>query len=153
MGRGDTSWLALGQWEVQPGRARLGTHLLRRGLDSWQVRRDLSYLQFSTVRRILCAPLTLCVLGRFSRFPSTRLLCEVRPLHSYDPDLQLRMRIPGVSCPRTSQLKDQTDPSSSMTKAVNATLSKDSGRFSRCFEQLLFKVPGTQRNVRLGLSP
>ena len=32
------------------------------------------------------APLTLGILGRFSLFPSTHLLCEVQPLHSHDPE-------------------------------------------------------------------
>lgn len=54
VGLKDTGRLAVGQWEIQPGRARPGSHLCRGGLDSWQVRRSLSNLQFSSVRRMLC---------------------------------------------------------------------------------------------------
>ena len=48
---------------------------------------------------------------------------------------QLRMRTPGVGLSSKVHSKDQTGPSSSITK-VDAVLSKDSIQFSRRFEQL-----------------
>lgn len=61
---------------------------------------------------------------------------------------QLRMRTPGVSSSNKSHSKDQTDLSS-VTEVGDTALPKDSIQFNRRFEQLLFKMLGSQREIDL----
>lgn len=71
--------------------------------------RSRSDLQFSTVRRMSCVPLTHGFVGRFSRFPSTRLRCEVRPLCPCDPDPAAENEDSRRQLPCKSHPKDGTD--------------------------------------------
>lgn len=108
--------------------------------------REPSNLQFSTVRKIPCAPLMPCTRAASpaSHQHVCRARCSLCARTTRTPPP--RMRTPGVSFRSKSHPGDQTDPFSSITKAVDATLSKDPVQFNKRFEQLLFTKPGVQRN-------
>lgn len=110
--------------------------------------REPSNSQFSTVRKMPCAPLTPRVRAASPAFHQhvCRARRGLRTHATRTP--QPRMRTPGVGLPCRAHSGDQTDLFSSITKAVDVTLSEDSVHFNQRSEQRLFPKPGARSTAR-----
>lgn len=154
MGPRDASRLALGQWEVQPGRGRgwgspqslesvcageAGTAGKREGtfkLAIFNCQEDA--VRSSDAPRPAASPAFHQHVCRARRGLRTHVTRTPQP----------RMRTPGVGFPCRAHSGDQTDLFSSITKAVDVTLSEDSVHFNQRSEQRLFPKPGARSTAR-----